>query len=70
MWPSILQPGLTSTVVDFTHELALLTYGLLGLVGVSAGAIVFMAVRYHLSQPQTIQELPTESVFMDYRDAA
>lgn len=50
MWTLMTQPGLATAVVDFTHDLSLLTIRLLGLVGLSAGMILFAAIRHSLSQ--------------------
>ena len=50
--------GLSTTVLDFTDALALLLIGLLGLVGVSAGAIGWSAVRHYWAQKTSLASLP------------
>jgi hypothetical protein len=65
----IPQPGLASAVLDFTNELSPLLVGLVALVWLSAGIIVFMALRQHLSQKsEPVAE--TRAVSTDRRDAA
>jgi hypothetical protein len=69
MWNFITQPGLASAVVDFTSELSPVIVGLLGLVGLSAGMIVFAAIRYHRSQ-RTQPTAGTAPASTDQREAA
>jgi hypothetical protein len=69
MWDIIPQPGLASAVLDFTDNLSLLLVGLVGLVWLSVGMIVFMALRYYLSQ-KTELVTETKASFTDRRDAA
>ncbi len=68
MWP-MTQPGLATAVVDFTSALSPLTIGLLGLMWLSVGFIVFVAIREHLSQKTKLmgKETPASE---DHRDAA
>jgi len=53
MWPVIAQSGLTSAGVDFTESLSLLVAGLVGVVWLSAGLIVFLALQHFVSQTRT-----------------
>jgi len=67
MWP-ITQPGLAMAIVDFTNDLSPLLIGLLGLLELSAGFIIFAAIRGHLSQKTArMKETPAAE---DRRDAA
>ncbi len=68
MWP-MTQPGLATAVVDFTSALSPLTIGLLGLMWLSVGFIVFVAIREHLSRK--IEPMAKETATSeDHRDAA
>ena len=53
MEPSPLT-SLSTTVLDFTDTLAPLLFGLLGLVGCSAAAIISSAVRHRWAQQTDI----------------
>ena len=46
----IAQAGYATTVVDFTTDPSSLMVGLVALTALSAGVIVFEAVRYHFVQ--------------------
>lgn len=50
MWNVMPQAGLTTTVIDLTSELSPLLFGLLGLLGLSAGMIAWITIRYYWSQ--------------------
>jgi hypothetical protein len=67
MWP-ITQPGLALAIVDFTSALSPLLSGLLGVLGFSAGLILFTALRGHLAQK--IARMKGTPAFEDRRDAA
>jgi hypothetical protein len=67
MWNFTTQSGLATTVLDFTNDLSLLGVGLVGLMAVAGGAIVFMALRYHLSQRTTPA---VETIYPSQREAA
>jgi len=69
MWDVMPQPGLASTVLDFTNDLLPLIVGLMGLVLLSVGVLVFLAVRHYLSQKA---EYAAKLVYgpVDHRDAA
>ncbi len=69
MWNFITQPGLASAVVDFTSDLSPVIVGLLSLVGLSAGMIVFAAIRHHLSQ-STKPAAKTAPTSKDRQEAA
>jgi len=69
MWDVIPQPGLASAVVDFTNELSLLTVSLLGLVGLSAGMIILLALRHYRAQ-RTQPAAQTAPAPADRRKAA
>jgi hypothetical protein len=65
----IAQAGLASTGVDFTESLSLLGAGLVGVVWLSAGLIVFLALQHYWSQPRT--RLPeTTPNPLDHQEAA
>jgi len=67
MWP-ITQPGLATAIVDLTNDLSPLLIGLLGLLELSAGSIIFAAIQEHLSQKTArMKETPAAE---DRRDAA
>jgi len=55
-------------VVDFTNDLSPLLIGLLGLLELSAGFIIFAAVHEHLSQK--IERMKGTPAAEDRRDAA
>lgn len=65
----ITQPGLTTTVLDFTKDLALLGVGLFGLLVLSAGLIACAAIRHHLSEKTTLA-IDTAPAATDHRAAA
>jgi hypothetical protein len=67
MWPT--QPGLASAVIDCTRELSPVIVGLLSLAGLSAGMLVFAAIRHHLSQ-RTPPVAGTAPAATDQREAA
>ena len=69
MWGFISPSGLTTVVLDLTHELSLLGAGLFGLVTLSSGLIVFTAIRYHRRQKAkpTTKTTPAPGI---YRKAA
>lgn len=69
MWDFVAQPGIVSAVVEFTNELSLLIVGLVGLVWLSAGAIVVAAIHYYLSQ-KTKPAASTTPFATDHREAA
>ena len=67
MWP-MPQPGVATTIIDFTSGLSLLIIGLWGLLGLSVGFILFAAIRGHLSQ--NIDRMQGTAAYEDRRDAA
>ncbi len=69
MFSFIAQAGYTTTVIDFTNDLSALLVGLVTLTALSAGVIIFEAVRYHFAQKA---EVPTETApaTIEYRRAA
>jgi hypothetical protein len=67
MWP-MTQPGLATTIVDFTSALSPLILGLLGLLGWSAGFIILAALREPLSQKTALMKETRAAE--DRRDAA
>ncbi len=69
MWGFSIQPGFATAIIDFTNDLSLLTVGLVGLVGLSAGVIVFTAIQHYLSE-KTQPVVETVPAFTDYREAA
>ena len=62
MWTFISQPGLTTTIVDFTNEFSPLLVGLVGLVALSAGAIAWTALRYHWTQRSRATVSPVSTI--------
>lgn len=54
-------------MADLTDDLSLLLIGLVGLVWLYAGMIVFMAISHYLSQ---MTKPETETTSTDHRDAA
>jgi hypothetical protein len=69
MFGSFPQSGLTTTMLDFTNDLSLLLIGLVGLLWLSASAIVWMAVRHARSQKDEITAEASPSG-TSHRDAA
>jgi hypothetical protein len=69
MWTFITQPGLATTIVDFTHELSQLLVGLGSMVWLSAGMIVFAALR-HIAMQNTKPSAETTPTPADYQAAA
>jgi hypothetical protein len=61
------QSGVTTMAIDFTQAMWPLAAGLLGLLVVSAGGIVYAAVHHHFSQ-QT--KSISETANISYQQAA
>jgi len=69
MWYGIAQSALASAGVDFTESLSLLVAGLVGVVWLSAGLIVFLALQHYWSQTRTrLPETPPGP--LDHQEAA
>jgi hypothetical protein len=68
MWP-MTQLGLATAVVDFTSDLSPLTIGLLSVLWLSAGFIIFAAIQEHRSRKAELMEKETLAS-KDHRDAA
>ena len=69
MWYVMAQSGLARAGVDFTESLSLLGAGLVGVVWLSAGLIVFLALQHYWSQTRT--RLPeTTPNPLDHQEAA
>jgi hypothetical protein len=69
MWTVITQPGLVTTIIDFTTALSPLVVGLVSVVGLSAGMIVWAALQDRWAQkPQPRTETPPTSA--EYQTAA
>jgi hypothetical protein len=68
MWP-MMQPGLAAALIDFTSTLSPLIIGLLAVMWLSTGFIVFSAIREHLARKA---EFPAKDIpaSEDHRDAA
>ena len=65
----IVQSGSTTTGIDLTTELSSLLVGLVTLLVLLAGMIVFAAVRYHFAQQaQVPPEMAPATI--EYRQAA
>jgi hypothetical protein len=69
MWSFISQSELATAVLDFTNDLAPLLVGLLGVVWLSSGMIVWAAIHHYLSRTPETGVQPT-SPAGDLRDAA
>jgi len=69
MWGIFSQSGLTTTVLDFTNDLSPLLIGLVSLLWLSAGAIVWMAIHHARSQKAESTAEENCSV-TDHQDAA
>ena len=69
MWTFVMQPGLATTIVDFTHELSPLLVGLGSMVWLSAGMIVLAALQ-HFAMQNTKPSAKTTPTPADYRAAA
>jgi hypothetical protein len=67
MWSFTTQPGLATTVLDFTDALAWLGVGLLGLTALAAWAIAVRAIRHQVSQRAT---RAAKTMPSSYREAA
>lgn len=69
MWNFMGRSTVASAIVDFTSDLWLLPVGLIGLMALSAGMIVFAAIRHHKAQkPQPVASTPVAST--DQQEAA
>ena len=68
MWNFPMQSGFATTIVDFTNDFSWLNIGLVGLMGLSAGIVVFTALRHYLSEKA--QPAVEATPAMDYREAA
>ena len=69
MWTFITQPGLATTIVDFTNALSPLLVGLESVVWLSAGMIVFAALQ-HIAVQNTKPSAETTSTPANYKTAA
>ena len=69
MWNFIAQPGIATASVDFTNELSMLEVGLGGLIWLSVGLIVFVAIQDYLFRA-TKPVAGTTPIPVDYREAA
>ncbi len=67
MWSFVTQPGVATTVLDFTNDLSWLGVGLLGLMALAAGSIAFVAIQHHVSQSA---KPAAETAPADHREAA
>jgi hypothetical protein len=70
MWTILTQPGLTNVIVDFTGALSPLLEGLLGVLALSAGMLVTLALREHRAQTSPSVAEPTPVEEPEYRKAA
>ena len=69
MWNFISQSGLATAALDFTHDFSPLLVGLIGVVWLSAGLIVWVSIHHYLLQPhQTLEGVLSPGE--DLRDAA
>lgn len=69
MWNFMSQSGPATTVLDFTNDFSVLLIGLVGVVGLSAAMIVWVAMRHYLSQKhERAAKIPSHDA--DRRDAA
>jgi hypothetical protein len=66
MWTIIMQPGFANAIVDFTGVLSPLLVGLGGLMALSVGMIVALAIREQRAQTTPVVK-PTP---VEYREAA
>ncbi|MGE0825565.1 MAG: hypothetical protein AB7G75_12075 [Candidatus Binatia bacterium] len=69
MWSMINSAGVATVTMDFTNDMALLGYGLFGLVALSAGMIIFAAIQEY-RRPVTAMKAAPEFVAEEYREAA
>jgi hypothetical protein len=69
MWNFISATGLATSVLDFTNDFSPLLVGLVGMVWLSAGLIVWATIHdYLFRQPETVWEAPPPA--QDLHDAA
>jgi len=66
MWTIIMQPGFANVIVDFTGVLSPLLVGLGGLMALSVGMIVALAIREQCAQTIPVVK-PTP---VEYQEAA
>ena len=66
MWTIIMQPGFANVIVDFTGVLSPLLIGLGGLMALSAGMIVALAIREQGAQTIPVVKLTP----VEYQEAA
>ena len=69
MWSMINSVGVATATVDFTNEMAMLGYGLIGLVALSAGMIILAAIQEYRRSALTINP-EAEFAGEEYREAA
>jgi hypothetical protein len=72
MWTIITQLGFANAIVDFTGALSPLLLGLMGLVALSAGMLVMLALgeqRTQITTPVT-EPMPVDYQDVAYREAA
>lgn len=63
-------PGLANAIVDFTSAFSPLLGGLLGIMVLSAGMLVVLALREYRTQTSTPVVAPTPVADVEYRAAA
>jgi hypothetical protein len=69
MWNFMTQSGPATALVDFTKDLWPLGAGLFGLLALSAGLIMGIAVRHYLAE-KIRSESEAASAARDHREAA
>jgi predicted permease len=69
MWSVTPQSGLATAVLDFTSDFSGLLIGLVGIVGLSAAILVYMAIHHALPRKRQVT-VKTASVATNQRDAA
>jgi hypothetical protein len=69
MWSFLNQPGPATGSLDFTNDLSLLLIGLLSVVWLSTGIIVWIAMsHYLLRKPESVENVVSTAT--EQQDAA
>jgi hypothetical protein len=69
MWSFLNQSGLATGSLDFTNDLSLLLIGLLSVMWLSTGIIVWIAISHYLLQkPESVKNLVSTAA--EQQDAA
>jgi uncharacterized oligopeptide transporter (OPT) family protein len=71
MWNFMGQSGPATAILDFTNDFSVLMIGLVGIVGLSAAMIVWIAIAHYLAQKRRpVVKVPSLAADADEREVA